>query len=79
MIQYREPVANELNLMQQVAAKDDRSALGGEPRDSSRTSRVPSGSRPFVGSSRMTMRVSRTRVSAMPNCCFIPSEQPLNL
>ena len=35
---------------------------------------MPSGSRPFAGSSRMTTRGSPRRTEAMPSRCFIPNE-----
>jgi len=47
-------------------------------RISDRTSRVPCGSSPLVGSSRMSRSRGRNWVAARPSRCFIPSEYRRN-
>ena len=52
----RHAVAQLLDLGHQVAREQDRDALVGEPRISRRMSRMPTGSRPVVGSSSSSSR-----------------------
>ena len=53
------------HLAHQVAGHEDRAALGGQPRMSVRTQRMPSGSSPFTGSSNISTRGSP---SSAPRC-----------
>ena len=52
-------VCGEGHLAHQVAGDEDRAAFGGQDRSRWRTQRMPSGSRPFTGSSRAARRGRR--------------------
>ena len=71
-------VANLLHLVQQVAAEDDSSALGGqlgnEGTDLTRSLRIET----IGGLVQDNQLRSWTMAAAMPRRCFIPSEYDLN-
>jgi len=72
-------VAHLLHLGKQWLERKTVLPLAPNVRTSSLISRMPAGSRPLLGSSRMRSLGSLSSAAAMPRRCRIPSEYPLTL
>ena len=79
MVEDGDAVADVLHVVQAVAAHDDRLALLAQLEDQVLHPAVPSGSRPEVGSSRMTSSGSLIRAWARPMRCRMPLEYSLRM
>ena len=77
LVEHRDPVTDLLDFVEQVAGEQHDVPFSASERSNWRISRIPAGSSPLVGSSRITKRGRCTSAIASPTRCFMPVENLL--